>query len=59
MSKNAYSMLLEGWGFWLIADVLNEDHISIVACLLVFGVWEIMDVLFLFKVEIEFVIVYL
>ena len=31
--RGAYSMLLEGWGFWILAGVLNEDY-KIHQCLL-------------------------
>ena len=32
VSKDVYSVLLEGWGFWIIADVLDEDHTLMLAC---------------------------
>ena len=42
-------MLLEGVGILnYIADVLYEDYTLMFACLLVFRVWRIMDVLFVF-----------
>ena len=53
MRENVYSVCWRCGGFGLMVDVLKEDYVLVFTCWLVFGVWQVMDVLFLFDAEIE------